>query len=743
MKKNYIIKHNIQGRLRIKITLKKLEAGWFKNFETKLSTLSGIYFVRSNFACQSVVITYDKQVLLAQQLLDFLDATIKPKTLLIPSMREACSSCKTCNISADENLVRPALIRFSILSAVTGTVFVRNTLMGLAVSQAFFSPLGLITTAFSLPLIYQGYKSFKKKKFGLDAFLGTGCIVSAVTGQALTALEILWINAGADLLQAWITERSRKSIANILNQTTHHTFKLVEGVEVEVKIDELKKGDIVVLHTGEKVCIDGEIIDGNALIDESPITGRTDYIPKTIGDKVLAGTFIRHGVIYVCADKVGDETYLSRILCLVEDNLKNKAPIEQLADKLARNLVRLGLIATGATFILTQSLWRAFTVMLVMACPCATVLAASTAVSAGMNAAAKKKILIKGGKYLETVGSADCVCFDKTGTLTTTEPELVDIKLLKNDGTYYHLSEESQSLSFEQGLLQIIYSAETHNHHPLAVAMNKRAKENNITPIAHTCCEYFLGMGVSATILGNEIIIGNAKIMEQHAIDITAQEVSDYEQKVKDNGQTMLFVAKDKELIALLTFDNIIRPEAKEVIQMLKNSGLKNIYLITGDEYYSAQKLCDNLGIKTFYSSVMPEDKGNIVKELQEKHSSVIMIGDGINDAMALAHANIGIAMGDGGSEVAVEAADITLVDDKLDGIVYVHALSKQTVKVVYQNFWIATGSNIAGLFLAAFGILSPVTAGLLHIAHTVGVLANSTRLVYYEHKNDSNKLTK
>ena len=470
---------------------------------------------------------------------------------------------------------------------------------------------------------------------------------------------------------------------------------------------------------------------------------KTDFIPKNIGDKVLAGTFIRHGVIYVCADKVGDETYLSRILCLVENSLKNKAPIEQLADKLARNLVRLGLIATGATFLLTQSVWRAFTVMLVMACPCATVLAASTAVSAGMNAAAKKKILIKGGKYLETVGSANCICFDKTGTLTTTEPELVDIKLLKTDTESYYLSDEFKKLSLEQGLLQIIYSAETHNHHPLAVAMTKKAKQNNITPIAHTCCEYFLGMGVSATILGNEIIIGNAKIMEQHSIDIQLKEVTEYEKHIKDNGQTMLFVARNKELIGLLTFDNIIRPEAKEVVQMLKNSGIKNIYLITGDEFYSAQKLCENLGIETFYSSVMPEDKGSIVKELQEKHSSVIMIGDGINDAMALAHANIGIAMGDGGSEVAVEAADITLVDDKLDGIVYVHALSKQTVKVVYQNFWIATGSNIAGLFLAAFGILSPVTAGLLHIAHTVGVLANSTRLVYYEHKNDNKKITK
>lgn len=739
MKKSFSIKHSIKGRLRIKINHTSFTEEAFPVFEASLSKLEGVFFVRSNTACKSVVINYDNSVLQLNNLLSFIERNLGTGIPHKPQKNQ-CIHCETCSINSEEKLVKPALTRFGILSAVMGGVFVRSTVMGIAVSQSLLSPLGIVAAVFSLPLIYDGYQSFKKKKFGLDAFLGGGCIASVVSGQALTALEILWINSGAELLQAWITERSRKSIAGILQATSHHTFKLVEGVEVEVKTEDLKKGDIVVLHTGEKICIDGEIIDGNALIDESPITGRSDFIPRNIGDTVLAGTFVRQGLIYVCAEKVGDETYLSRILCQVEDSLKNKAPVELVADRLAKNLVRFGLAATGITYLLTQNIWRAFTVMLVMACPCATVLAASTAVSAAMNAAVKRKILIKGGKYLEQVGTASCICFDKTGTLTTTEPELVDIILLKESNTYY-LTEENRSHSEKEALLQMLVSAESHNHHPLAAAIKHEAQKHHIEAIPHTFCEYFLGMGILAEVLGNEIIIGNAKIMQQHGIDIQDKTAAAHEKTCIHSGQTMLYVAKNKELIALLTFDNILRKEAQSVIQTLKNSGIAHTYLITGDEYYSAQKLCSKLGIETFYSSVMPEDKGAIIKELQEKHGAVIMIGDGINDAMALAHADIGIAMGDGGSEVAVEAADITLVDDNLNGIVYVHALSKQTIKIVYQNFWIATGSNLAGLFLAAFGILSPVTAGLLHIAHTMGVLANSTRLVYYDIKKDPKTL--
>lgn len=730
MSKYYTVRHSIQGRLRIKITAAAGSITPLSKIEHEIRNLKGIFFTRCNTACRSIVITYDKTVLNAESILHSLNAFF----LSLPEQKTvSCQNCRKCTVKTDQDLIKPARRRFTLLSAVMAGTAVQKLFFRTAAAQGLFSPLGIVCLAFSLPLIKEAYENLKQKKLKLDGFLGAGCIASVISGQALTALEILWINSGAELLQAWITERSRKSIADILDKTTHHTFKLIEGIETEIPVTEVKQNDIVVFHTGEKICVDGEIIDGSALIDESPITGRTDFIPKNIGDCVLAGTFIRQGIVYVSAQKVGDETYLSRILCQVENNLRHKAPIEEIADRLANNLVRLGFVSTAVTFVLTQSFWRAFTVLLVMACPCATVLAAGTAISAGMNNASNRKILVKGGKYLESVGKADCVCFDKTGTLTTTEPELVHMSLLKDSGEYHLID---QTLSTEDAFLQMLYSAEIHNHHPLALAIIHKAKEKNISPIAHTQCEYFLGMGVSATVLGNEILIGNAKMMRQFQIDISCEKSLQEQKNAEENGQTLLFAAKNRELVGLLTFDNIMRENAQVVIRELRRNGIKHIYLITGDERPTAQKLCRQLGIEHFYSSVMPEEKGGIVKELQKKHKSVIMIGDGINDAMALSQANIGIAMGEGGSDIAVESADITLVDDNLSNIVYVHSLSKQTIKTVRQNFWIATGSNLLGLVLAGTGVLSPFAAGVLHIAHTAGVLANSARLLRYKGKN-------
>jgi len=733
------IRHSMPGRVRLLVKPLRHNPALAARLENRMGELPGVLLVRVNVRGGSLVVRYaPDRVGEADIAREAHGAAGTPDPTPISARQGGkpplcdnplCRGTSCADTRSGCDPVRPALRRFALISAVMGGVFVRTTVLGLGVAQTALSPLGLVAVAASVPLFRRAARQIRERRFTLEAFLGASCVAAVAAGEALTAFEVLWINSGAELLKAWITERSRKSISEILQVTGHHTFVLVDGVEVEAEIHELSPGDVVVLHTGEKVCVDGEIVDGQALVDESPITGRPDFVHRSAGDKLLAGTFVRQGVVYVRADEVGDRTYLARVLRKVEDSLENRAPIEGVADRLAANLVRVGFVVTGGTLLLTGSFWRAFTVMLVMACPCATVLAASTAVSAAMSAAARRNILIKGGRYLEEVGKADTVCFDKTGTLTTTEPELV--KILPAGPLAPRGTAAREMRKAEARLLQLVVSAEVHNHHPLAQAIKSEAGRRGIDAVPHTVCEYFLGKGMRAVITGAEVLVGNRKLMEQYGVRVGS--VSAKVSPLRREGRTVLYVAREGDVVGLLAFDNKIRPESVEVISRLLRGGVRDTVLVTGDESNAAMQLCDRIGIRDCHASIMPEDKAALVDSLREQGRCVLMVGDGINDALALARADIGVAMGAGGSEVAVEAADIALVNDDLAGLVYVHSLSRTTIRVVHQNFWIATGSNLVGVVLGAAGLLSPVMAGMLHVVHSLGVLANSSRLLRYE----------
>lgn len=723
MKKHIRIKHSIPGRVRFSIRSLHKNQSLAHVLDAELGRQATVESVRANVLCGSLVVRFAPDKMKPAELLALLEAILGvgghcPSCgVKTPACASELCECRACSSTrAGCNPVKTALRRFVAVSSVMGVVFVRTTILGLTVAETALSPLGLVAIGLSVPLFRKAYEQLRCKRFTLEAFLGASCVAAVAAGEALTAFEVLWINSGAELVKAWITERSRKSIGEILRDTSHHTFILVDGVEVEREVSDLREGDVVVLHTSEKVCVDGEIVDGEALMDEAPITGRSDHVAKGVGDAVLAGTFVRQGVIYVKAREVGDRTYLARVLKMVEDSLENRAPIEGVADRLATNLIRVGFVTTAGTWLLTGSLYRAFTVLLVMACPCATVLAASTAVSAAISAAARRNILIKGGRYLEEVGKTDTVCFDKTGTLTTNEPVLARIVTLKGIS--------------EAQLLQMAVSVEMHNHHPLAQAIKNAADERKLKAKAHTVCEYFLGMGMRAEVDGREILVGNRKLMERHGAEMNGSVAQ--AAPLRRQGRTVLFVAEEKTVRGLLAFDNQTRPQSREVVRRLRRGGADDVVLITGDEPNTANNLAKNLGIANVHASVMPENKADIVKALQKEGAAVLMVGDGVNDALALAQADVGVAMGAGGSEVAIEAADIALVNDDLAGLVYVQSLSQQTLRVVHQNFWIATGSNLAGVVFGAMGMLTPIMAGMIHIGHSLGVLANSARLLRY-----------
>ncbi|TYT75176.1 heavy metal translocating P-type ATPase [Desulfobotulus mexicanus] len=719
MKKKFAVRHDIPGRLRIRaLSLRQTETE--KKLKERSENLEGLLWLRINPGCASLVLFYDKNKLSREDLLEFLNHFFGMDG--VTPLKNPADDNPEC-VCVEEHAVRKAFSRFAAISVVMGGVLLRNAIFKTATLQTAFSPLGIVTFALTAPLIRSALKRSRERKFTLDGFLAAGSTAAIAAGEAMTALEILWINSGAELLSAWIAERSRKSIASILDITSHHTFVLIDGVEVERHVSELEVGDIVVLHTGEKISVDGVIVHGQALVNEAPITGRDEQVHRKEGDTVHAGTFVRQGVIQVRAEFVGDSTYLARVMHKVECALESRAPIEGVADRLAGNLVKVGLGVTAVTFITTGSAWRAFTVLLVMACPCATVLAASTAISAAISAAAKSRILVKGGRYMEEVGKCDLVFFDKTGTLTTTEPVLQEVITLPG-------IEEDE-------LLTLACSTETHNHHPLAQAVVAEARRRGLSSLPHEVCEYYLGMGMRAVINGREMLVGNAKLLnmfDAHNSQLTAEF-----DRMSSKGLTVLHVFQDKKPLGLMGFASQVRPEARQVLNRLRAMGVRRIVLITGDEENSARQLAESLGIEEYHASLMPEEKALIVEKAMAESWKTMVVGDGINDALALTAADVGVAIGTAGSEVAVEAADIALASDDLDALADVYGLSQQTLGIVRQNFWIATGSNLVGVSLGALGLLSPVAAGLVHMGHSLGVLANSSRLLAF-HKNDAQK---
>jgi cation-transporting P-type ATPase C len=709
------IQHAIAGRIRFKIPVIRFNADACRLYEARFAGMNGIRWAGANPNSASLIVSYDPGRISRREVMERLFAVTQDKRKRAVPHAPVLRPRPENDFRRDS--LKSALQRFIGLSVLVGGVFFRELFLKRIFAQSLFSPLGLVTALAALPLIRSGWKKLKEGRLSLESFLGGSVFAATLAGEAKAALEILWITSAGELLQNWVAERSRRAIRDILEVTEKETYILTGGVEVSTPVNQVGIGDTVVLHTGEKIAVDGEILRGTAVIDEAPITGRAEPAVKAPKDKVFAGTFVQQGVIYVRAEQVGDRTYLARILRMVEESLENKAPIESVADRLARSLIKAGLAATIGTLVITGSLWRAFSVMLVMACPCATMLAASTAVSAALSAAARRHILIKGGRYLEEIRRADVICFDKTGTLTTNQPQIRELVNLNG------LPEDE--------LLRLAYSTEIHNSHPLALAIQHEARRRGLAAIQHEVCEYILGKGVRSIINGEEVLVGSHKLMAQFGVE--PDKVKQYLQLHKEQGLTQVFVTKNAELVGVIGFANQERPNLQPLMAQLKSRGIRKTVMITGDSKHTSLAMACRLNFDQCRYSVLPEEKAQIVAGLKAEGYRVLMVGDGINDALALAEADIGVAMGAGGTEVAIEAADIALVKNDLSGVVYVCDLSRKTMEVIHQNFWIATGTNIAGVVLGAMGWLSPVLAGLAHITHTLGILANSSRLLFFD----------
>jgi len=715
------VKQACPGRMRVRVASlrqRQRECGWMRQ---QVRLLPGVLGVETRLATGSVIVLFQPRTTSTTALLSaMLEQLLLPTAHALPpeplpGFKHLCDTCDCATKTSYSTKLRRVLwlSGFMLYGAIGMWVF------GLSLSQAPISLLGLAAMAGALPLTLEAARDVtEKKKLTVKPFLALGSLITIAMGQAFSALQILWIYNVAELTEDYVARRSRQAIRDILEVAPANAFIMIDGMEVETAVADIRPGDIVAVHTGEKIPVDGVVDEGEALVDEATINGRSEAVAHQRGDRVFAGTIVSQGILFIRTEKTGEDTYLAHIMKMVEESLGNRAPVEQKADELAARLLKIGLAATAFTLLVTLDPLRALTVMLVMSCPCATVLAASSAVTASLANAAKNSILIKGGLYLETIGKADVYCFDKTGTLTTEQPAIIAIV-----GRTPAMTEEA--------ILTMAATAESHNQHPMAKAILAEARNRGLAPEPHAVCEFKAGRGVLCTVGGDAVIlVGNRQFMNEHEVDTRWFDKKAVEQRRQ--GNTVVYVAKNGKARGMLGVANPVRPEATRVLHCLRGDGVRELHLVTGDTEEVARTMMRVFPFDDCRAALMPEEKAARVDELKQGRP-VVMVGDGVNDALALARADIGIAMGVGGAEVAMEAADIALADSNLEGLMRLRNLSHQTMKVIDQNHYLAVSTDLIGAFLGMIGVLSPVMAGMIHILHTGGILLNSGRLLSWE----------
>lgn len=492
---------------------------------------------------------------------------------------------------------------------------------------------------------------------------------------------------------------------------------LKDGVEVDIPMEDVKVGDIVVVRPGERIPVDGTIVEGSSSIDESMLTGESIPVDKSVGDEVVGATINKYGTFKFEAKKVGSDTALAQIIKLVEDAQGSKAPVQRLADKISGIFVPTVLLVALGTFLIWYFVKGDFShalisavAVLVIACPCALGLATPTAIMVGTGKGAEKGILIKGGEYLERTQELDTIVFDKTGTLTKGEPEVTDI------------------ISFgenEEDILKLAAISEKNSEHPLGQAIVNRAKEEKLVLKE---AENFLaipGKGIHAIIEGKHVYVGNKKLMEESSISVATQENELL--RLEDEGKTAMLLAVDGKIEGIIAVADKVKDSSKKAISELKDMGLY-IYMITGDNERTAKAIANEVGIENVFAEVLPENKAEVVESIRSTGKKVGMVGDGINDAPALVAADIGFAIGTG-TDVAIEAADITLMKGDLMDIVTAMKLSKRTMRTIKQNLFWAFFYNSIGIPFAALGFLNPMIAGGAMAFSSVSVVSNSLRL--------------
>ncbi len=548
-----------------------------------------------------------------------------------------------------------------------------------------------------------------------DVLVSLALIASICIGEIFAAGEVAFIMQLGGLLEELTVARARAGIEKLVHLTPQTARVLRDGREEIIPAEEVKVGDHIRVLPGEGVPVDGVILSGQTSINQAVMTGESLPVDKTAGDPVSSGTVNQFGAFEMEATKVGEDSSIQRMIRLVQSADAGKAKIVGLADRWATWIVVIALSAAALTWLISGEILRAVTILVVF-CPCALVLATPTAIMAAIGNAAKHGFLIREGDALERLAAARVIAFDKTGTLTCGTPEVVAVR---------SISEEID----EKELYRLTASAEQLSEHPLGKAIVGCCRKSGMELAAVSDFEMIPGQGVCAKTGGRIILAGNPKLLREHGISIPSTKDAE---TYMEQGCTVTYVAADGVFIGFLALADTLRKESAAMIAALSDLGVQPV-LLTGDHENAAKAIADRLQIRNVRSNCLPEDKLQEISAHQSKGVPVCMIGDGINDAPALKKADVGIAMGGAGSDIAVDAADIALVDDEIKELPHLAALSKRMMVTIKRNMTFSMTLNFIAIALAIFGILNPVVGALIHNAGSVLVITNSAFLLTWK----------
>lgn len=673
----YRIVQDIPGRLRIALTLPRFPAVDRCAVEAQFRDLAGVEQVSFSPRTATVLIRHDRKQVTHDAILETVAAAPIPHSRRPHPETELELKKKTALHAGFMLLARPLIP----------------------------PPIRPILAIYgALPYLKKGFIALRRKQMNVDLLDASAIGAAMATREFFTASVIVALLKTGDYLEEWTRGESRRLLSDMFHTGDEWAWVLREDEEIRIPLEEVVEGDTVIVRMGGLIPVDGLVVEGEALVNQSSLTGEGLPVAKRIGLSVYAGTAIEEGGLRVRALQVGDQTRAARVVKTIEAAEVVKAESQSKSEQMAERIVPYSFLLSGLTFLLTGSVSRSAAVLLVDY-SCAIKLSTPLAILTSLARSARHRVLIKGGKYLEKLARADAFVLDKTGTLTEATPEVAEV---------VHFSGFTREFVLRQAAC-----VEEHFPHPVATAVVRQAESEGLAHAEeHAEVEYVLAHGIASWLQGKRIVVGSRHFVhEDEGVDVSAGDP--YVQSFAERGNSILYVAVGGELAGLIAIHDPLREDAKHFVAALKGSGIKRIVMLTGDNEATARTIAGNLGIEEFYAQALPDRKVEVIKELQAEGFTVAMVGDGINDSPALSQADVGISMRHG-ADIAREACDVLLMDGTLDDILTARAVSREAMELVEHNFRTIVAVNSAALLLAVTGAAPPVFSATIHNLSTI-----------------------